>query len=264
MIIYLVRNKKTGKKYIGQTIQSLERRWRGHCSGRSGCRALHNAILKYGKENFTIKQIDAACNRDELDKKEAYWIEFYDCIVPNGYNLTAGGGTCRFSYETRQKMSQSAKGKPKSQMTDEHKRHVSESLKRLYSDKRNHPSFGKKRSEETKRKISEANRGRKLSDKQREIAITALSQNWKSGEEHPMWGKHHTEESRKKMSESRKGVYLGGKAYNAKSVLCVETGKVFDSVSTAGREMNIESKNINAVVVGKRNRAGGYHWRYAE
>lgn len=215
MIIYKITNKINGKVYIGQTTQKLHERWSMHCSKHSNCPAIHLAIQKYGKENFTIEQIDVACDRHELGEKEQRWIEYYDCISPKGYNLKGGG---------------------------------------------EHPIL----SEETKRKIGNANRGRKLSDEQRKIAIKALSQTWKSGEEHPFYGKKHSEKTRQKISEILKGRFLGSERYNAKSVLCVETGKIFDSVSTAGREMNIESKNINAVVVGKRNRAGGYHWRYAE
>ena len=66
------------------------------------------------------------------------------------------------------------------------------------------------RSEETKRKLSEAlkglntwMKGRHLSEKTRK----KLSENHK-GKNHPMFGKHHTEESKNKISKAKKGKHL--------------------------------------------------------
>lgn len=215
MIIYKITNKINGKVYIGQTVYSLRKRWATHCSKHSNCPAIHAAIEKYGKENFTVEQIDIACDLDELTKKEQYWIEYYDCISPKGYNLKGGG---------------------------------------------NHPIL----SEETKRKIGDANRGRKLSEEFKERLSLSLKTYYGNGGKHSMYGKKHKLESRKKMSDSKKGVYLGGGAYNAKRVMCVETGEIFECITAVERATGICSKNVNAVVVGKRNRAGGYHWKYVD
>lgn len=114
MIIYKITNKVNGKVYIGQTIQTLKARWSSHCTDKKGyCRLLHNAILKYGRENFTVEQIDVALDRDELDKKEIYWINFYDSINhKKGYNLLGGGNKNHsVSEETRKLLSKSGKGR---------------------------------------------------------------------------------------------------------------------------------------------------------
>lgn len=138
MIIYKVTNKITGQIYIGQTTWSIEKRWRYHCYPNSGCRYLNNAIMKHGAENFTVEQIDVACSKAELDQKEKYWIEYYDSIAPNGYNLKSGGNTPTYSEESRRRMS---------------KNHADFSGA-------NNPRFGTKLSEETKLKISFAHIGR--------------------------------------------------------------------------------------------------------
>lgn len=93
MLIYKITNKLNSKIYIGQTIQSLQKRWSHHCNDKKRCcRKLANAIVKYGPENFTIEQIDVACTREELDVKEIYWIKHYDSMNPDkGYNLLGGG-----------------------------------------------------------------------------------------------------------------------------------------------------------------------------
>ena len=40
----------------------------------------------YGKETFSVEQIDIAKDRNELNRKERYWINHYDSFN-NGYNM---------------------------------------------------------------------------------------------------------------------------------------------------------------------------------
>lgn len=48
-------------------------------------------------------------------------------------------------------------------------------------------------------------------------------------------------------------------------VKCVETGKVFDSITNAAKWAKVKSgSNITSCCKGRRNITGGYHWRYAE
>lgn len=50
----------------------------------------------------------------------------------------------------------------------------------------------------------------------------------------------------------------------SKKVLCVETGKVYKSLSEAERQLGIPFKNISNVLRGKSKTAGVSHWKYAE
>lgn len=59
---------------------------------------------------------------------------------------------------------------------------------------------GKHHSEETKKKMSEARKGKHRSEETKKRMSEALK-----GENHPMWGKYHSEETKKKMSEAHKG-----------------------------------------------------------
>ena len=107
MVVYKIVNTVNGKVYIGQTIQPLNIRWKRHrFDAVHGSKyAIHQAIRKYGEDNFEISIIDTATTRDELDAKEIYWIEVYDSICPNGYNLCEGGHSPRWTEETRRKHS---------------------------------------------------------------------------------------------------------------------------------------------------------------
>lgn len=90
-IIYSITNNVNNKKYVGQTITSLNKRWLAHIqeSKTHSNRPLYNAIRKYGVDNFKIKILEE-CNENELESKEVYWIEKLD-TYRNGYNATTGG-----------------------------------------------------------------------------------------------------------------------------------------------------------------------------
>ena len=91
--IYKITNKINGKSYIGQTIQSVKERFYRHCSTKCSQAilnmAIHKAINKYGKSNFTIEVIEEVESAN-LNDREKYWIKYYDSYN-NGYNSTEGG-----------------------------------------------------------------------------------------------------------------------------------------------------------------------------
>ena len=49
-----------------------------------------------------------------------------------------------------------------------------------------------------------------------------------------------------------------------KSVICLELNKIYPSVKIAGEELLIAPGGICACCKGKRQTAGGYHWKYKE
>ena len=51
--------------------------------------AIHRAINKYGKSNFTIEVIEEV-ESTNLNDRERYWIKYYNSYN-NGYNSTKGG-----------------------------------------------------------------------------------------------------------------------------------------------------------------------------
>jgi predicted RNA-binding Zn-ribbon protein involved in translation (DUF1610 family) len=98
LVVYKITNKENGKIYIGQTRYSAEHRFKNHlrCVDKS-LRYGHNIgfygdLKRYGKESFIYEEIDFADNREEICKKEKYWIKHYESRNPNkGYNRDSGG-----------------------------------------------------------------------------------------------------------------------------------------------------------------------------
>lgn len=210
--IYLIINLINGKKYVGQTIQTLNNRIKQHrnCKKKRGIDA---AIQKYGWENFTVDTIEI-CPRDLLNEREVFWITFHNCKYPDGYNLTAGGsGSKGFSpsKETRAKISKSLKGRPTSRkgkpLSEEHKAKLSAN----HADFKgvNHPFYGKHHSPETCAKLSEFNKGKPSPNKGKKMSNESKMKISiaNKGRTSPNKGKKMSEEQKLKLSISHKAYW---------------------------------------------------------
>lgn len=215
MIIYKITNTINNKVYIGQTIRSLSDRWKQHCRQKNES-LICRSIQKYGKENFTIEEIDGANSQSELNYLEEHHIYMNNSMSPIGYNLMTGGNHSTFSEETKSKMSISQTGK-KRIFTEEHCKNLSKANKgRKFSDEaRNNMSEGQKRlnakglnpnlvrngcklSQEHKDNISKSNTGRIVSEETR-LKISKVKK-----------GDNHSEETKLKISQA----CIGRKAWN--------------------------------------------------
>lgn len=95
MFIYKATSITTGKVYIGQSCQTLEKRKHQHLSramtNYDPNNHFHNAIRKYGFQDFVFQVIEDNIISDEvLNEREKYWIEYYNSYY-DGYNSTLGG-----------------------------------------------------------------------------------------------------------------------------------------------------------------------------
>ena len=133
----------------------------------------HSAIRKYGFSSFTWKAIDQANTRDELNKKERYWIgHFKSNIKKYGYNLTSGGDTIEFTDEVKEKIGASQRGIRRSEAF---KRKISAATKGKLN-----PFYGKKHTPESLVKCGIKNIGRKHTPEHIAKCIHIGSDNHKS------------------------------------------------------------------------------------
>lgn len=84
--IYRIYNDINDKSYIGQSTNP-QRRFTEHCSNKSNS-LIHSSIVKYGKNKFHMDILGYYENYNEM---EAYYIQKYNSISPNGYNIAPGG-----------------------------------------------------------------------------------------------------------------------------------------------------------------------------
>lgn len=182
MIVYLVRNRINGKGYVGQTIQPINQRWRGHIS-ETTCGsdyAFHRAIRKHGVANFEICVLANAHTLDELNRLEDFHIRTQNTLLPHGYNSDTGGKNHKASAETRQKISAAAKKRPKvfgrthSQATKDRLREI---------------ATGRKLSAATRQKLKVSSSGRQFTAS-RCAKISAAKRGKKRPEFSPEWRQH--------------------------------------------------------------------------
>lgn len=251
-----------GKRYIGQSI-NIKRRLNEHRLGKSYSPIICKAIAKYGWDAFD-KTVLEFCPVEQLDEKE---IQYIAELKPE-YNLTEGGDSpkgYKHSPETKEILKQLAK----KQWEDENQKKlfkkpiicidtgeifdsvksaaaksgVTHSCISMVLNGRGKTAGGyrwsylnseDKFSEERRKNMGLANRGRKQSAEQVEKRVAHLK------------GKPREN-------------------YNSyKPVVCVETGRIFASVKIAAESVGITPCFLSKVLHGKKKTAGGYHWKFAK
>lgn len=225
-IIYKIRNKINNKIYIGQTTLKFNKRYSGgRWNEKTNNQHLKNACKKYGIENFEVnKEFDIAYSKEELDKKEIYWINYYNSVNPKfGYNKLTGGSNGKHTEETRKKLSKSHIGHTLSDYTK---------LKLSISKK------GHKVTYQTRQKISNSRKGKYI------------------GENSPWFGRKHTEEEKRKISENH--AHINGENHNnARKVICITTGEIFACMKYGANKYEIKnSTDIGACCRGKQKSTG--------
>ena len=143
-------------------------------------------------------------------------------------------------------------------------------------------------SEETKLMMSESHKGKQFSEEHKQNLREANKGKNKGkmvGEKNPMFGKNayankteeEMEEIRRKKSNSMKGKNAGEKsamwgkpAHNRRKVICITTGKIFNSVTEASNYYNVARNTISFCCKVKLKSAGKLkdgtklQWKYLE
>jgi len=254
--IYQIRNTVNNKKYIGETNQDPEKRWKEHMytikQGKNCCPMLAKAVNKYGLDKFEFKVLIICFDEDRLHYEKQY-IEKLNTIVPNGYNVAKGGyGGGAFigkkhTEETKQRLREINRVRY-AELSDETKQKIinstrtpealekqREAMKRVYakpSQKRNR----NKLSEETKQKISKSIKGKQHTDKTKQkIREAALKRTYEA----------HTSEYKKHHSEVMTKI-RGKKVYqydDNKNLI-----NTFDSIKQAAAGQNFKYDNFQYYV----------------
>lgn len=225
--VYKITHIASGKSYIGIS-KDIYRRWVQHKSWvntKARRSAIYAAMQKYGIDAFSWQIIEECC-KDDLERREQHWIAVFDTFR-NGYNLTAGGEyNKQISDETRQRLSDSHKGRKQPQ----------EVIEKRIKRGEDHYAYGKRRDLETRKKISQSLTGLKQSEETKakrakamtgkkmpsegieksRIARTGMkfSEQAKKNISESHKGHKHSEETKRKMSEAHKARNLAKKLAN--------------------------------------------------
>lgn len=253
--IYITENLINGKKYIGQhKSESLDESYKG-----SGI-ILQRAFNKYGIENFKTEILEWCQSREELNEREKYWISYHNAVDdPMFYNIARGGEggdtISGMSDERRSEVAQHSKEASKKKWKDAiYREKVINGQKEWW--KLQDSSFRTEKMKNAWTKRDHAKQSERM-----------------TGEKNPNYGVHrsHTEETKKKISEScsgsKNGMY-GKRSPRRKKVLCIELGRVFESICDAAEFIKVDSSYFSRIVKESLNLGSieyrGYHWKYAE
>jgi len=151
--IYITTNLVNGKKYIGQSSYSSNKKNYYLGSGKY----LITAIKKYGKENFKRETICNAFTREDLSILETYFISEYNAVEdPMFYNIAAGGYATRgfagkkHTPEFKAKQAEYGRNRP-----------VTENMKKAFEQNRQCGFSGTEKHRAALVKNGKANKGRK-------------------------------------------------------------------------------------------------------
>lgn len=216
--VYQHKNKLNGKMYFGITSRSPIERWGSNGANYKSTPHFYSAIQKYGWDNFEHNILRENLTKEEACSIEKELISKYKTQDRRfGYNVLEGGQAPALPKEVREKMSMSMLG--------------------------NKNGFGHPCSEEKKKKISDAQKGKKLSDEHKSKLSEAAK-------------KKHVP-----CSEDKKKV-LSQNYPNKRKIYCVETNTVYSSVQECARQLNLYATNISKVCNGIHHTTGGYHLKY--
>ena len=231
----------SGKKYIGITMQDVKKRWENG-RGYKECQRFYGAIKKYGWEKFEHEILMTGLTKEEAEAEEIRLIaELKTTDDHFGYNIENGGnvpGT--HSEETKKKIGIGNKGK---KVSDETRKRLSEAHKKLAQSEGYINSFyGKHHSEKTKQDQSEFMKGNTY-----------------------FKGKHHSEEFKRWKSQQMKEKYKDGN-HNNKEILCIDKeGNIvnrFPSLTKAAKSIGVSPSHL-CTKTKNNQEVKGFHWRYA-
>jgi len=198
-IIYRATNLSNGKVYIGQSVESLCERKSKHLNeARNGKDSYFaRALREYGIAGFNwgiihnIQADDRVVLKRNLNDLEIKEIRAHASMNRDrGYNLTIGGAGSigfRMSPESREKMRKAKLGVPRSMearkaVGDGHRGlHHSEESKRKLSESKigsRNPMFGRAISEDHRRRLSLAQKGRIVSEETRWRQSEGMKRAW--------------------------------------------------------------------------------------
>jgi len=230
--IYITTNMVNGMKYIGQKKLIHDRKdYLG--SGQYFKRALR----KYGKENFKRENIATAYSKEELNALEISYINKNDAVRSKKYyNIAEGGSGNPLAGFSEERMNAY---KEKKRIEGLGRTHSVETKKRLSEMQKGEKgnNYGKHPSNETREKLRKATKGinNPFYGKKHTMESKLIMSQGKAGSKNSFYGKKHTTESKQKMRDNSKA---------RRVVVCLNTKEIFKKGRLGAKKYKVDLSSI--------------------
>ena len=271
--IYKIENTINKKVYIGQS-RNIERRWKEELRGQLNDH-LMKSFNKYGIDKFSFSVL-CECKEPELNDLEIKYITEYNaCDKKHGYNLTLGGNGGCWLEELKEKASIRMTGNGNNFYG---KHHSEKTLKKLSEGRtgKKHWHYGGANSQETKAKQSVSKIGG-LNPQAKRVYQYELNGELVNSFDSSATASRETGIGYSAIKNCSGGIsktaggfsweygeYIdrGFNSTNAKKVVCLETGLVFSSMTSAGKFYDCTTSEIKMVCDGVRKTTHKHTFKY--
>lgn len=256
--VYKITNKITGECYVGSTI-NFKKRWIRHFrdlkNGNHSSISFQKAYELYGQDAFVCEIIEELpYNKKILLEREQYWINTLDS-KNKGYNISdANFGDVISHHPNKEHIVERIKNTLRLKYND---MTLEERKEKWGKPGEKNGMFGRHRTEEEKRHLSECFKGKRapwashpMTEEAKKKRREAIERNGGlSGERNPFYGKHHSEDTKKIISEKNKGrISPGRKKVSA-------DGIIFESLRSCAKHFNVSEGTVVFRVKSK-------HWNW--
>jgi len=273
--IYKITN-PNGQIYIGQTgnITKRQKDYERGCTPSQ--KRIYESIQNYGWINHKFDVIlKFDCSVINIDKAEIYFISFFNSFyfINRGYglNLTKGGKTgsaANMTEESRRKMSEKLKGRKKNYSIEERLKYADRMKDTMKKYREDYPKGGGDwiRSEEHKKRMSEARKGKSPTEETKVKLKEAAKIRYERDKTWTMSGKKASAETKKIHSEQAKQRHKDGTFGNRRKVIQLSMEgdyiKEWSSATEASRELGSSNAAISSACK-RGGRCGKYKWSYS-
>jgi group I intron endonuclease len=243
-------------------MSTPEKRWNHHrnsLKSKVGCPALKASMNKHGIKNFKFEVL-IICFNEDVFKYEKEYIKKYNSIIPNGYNMNAGGT-----------LGETRKGVPH---TPETLLKIKEGRRKFKEANPNHYETYRERHQATMKTVNVA------------LCMKNSEKYQKAKQEKRLWTYSHKnkiknekieEETKEKIKNSVIKYYEKNGIEKHRIAMAKASGKAvsqytkdgifmkeYISISAAERELNVKKGNISHVLSGRYKLAYGFIWKHTE
>lgn len=215
----------SGKVYVGITSMPVAKRWQ-EGRGYKDCTLFYRAIQKYGWASITHEIVAHGLTKAQACTMERELIQQYK-EDNRSYNCSTGGELtalgCNRSDDFKSRLSAANRGKVLS--------------------------------EDTRRKLSLAHKGRAST-----VTPAVLEGRKKVAEK--LRGRAFTPEHRANLSQAKKGLRSGADSPYSVRIRCLTNGIIYAGISEAARLLSLDASSISKVCKGKLKHYKGYVFSY--